>query len=87
MRKFSGSLQGRVEGTGQVQFCLLLALAALKIFLAIKTFGYAREAAALGAQSGEAVYVRNAFGAKVATVLCGRYARRAGFRGEVGVLS
>ncbi len=67
--KILGSLQDREPGTGQLQFGLLIASAALKIFLAWRTFGFAGQAAMEAARSGEIAYVRNARGAKIATVV------------------
>ena len=69
--KILGSLQGRADGSGQTQLMLLLASAALKIFLAQRTFKFAAATAAESARTGDTVYVRNARGAKIATVLCG----------------
>ncbi len=68
--KILGSLQGRAPGTGQIQFGLLLASAALKGFLTWKTFAVAGEAAAEAARTGEVVYAKNARGAKIASVVC-----------------
>ncbi|WP_148217978.1 AmpG family muropeptide MFS transporter [Opitutus terrae] len=69
--KIVGSLQDRADGTGQVQFWLLLASAALKLFLAQRTFKFAAQTAAEAAQGGAgAAYVWNARGAKIATVVC-----------------
>jgi len=69
--KILGSLQDREPGAGRMQFVLLLASAGLKIFLAQRTYRFAREAAAEGARTNEDVYVRNARGAKIATMICG----------------
>jgi PAT family beta-lactamase induction signal transducer AmpG len=69
--RFLGSLQGRAAHTGLVPFLWLLASAALKIFLAQRTFACARQAATQAARTNEMVYVRNARGAKIATVICG----------------
>lgn len=68
--KILGSLQGRADGTGQMQFVLLLASAALKVFLSQRTFKFAAETMAESARTGDAVYVRNARGAKIATLIC-----------------
>lgn len=69
--KILGSLQDREPGTGQVQFYLLIGSAALKLFLASRTYRFAAEAAAESARTGDTVYVRNARGAKIATLVCG----------------
>ncbi len=69
--KIMGSLQNRAPGTGQLSFYLLLASAALKLLLAQRTFKFAAEATAEGARTNETVYVRNARGAKIATIACG----------------
>ncbi|MEO7597575.1 MAG: MFS transporter [Opitutus sp.] len=69
--KILGSLQGRVEGSGQTQFILLVVSAALKMFLAFRGFQSAAQTAAQSALSGDTVYLRNARGAKVAIVICG----------------
>jgi MFS transporter, PAT family, beta-lactamase induction signal transducer AmpG len=66
-----GSLQGQAAGTGRTQFALLLGSAALKAFFAWRAFRFAREAESTAARSGEIVYVRNARGAKIATLVCG----------------
>ena len=68
--KILGTLQGRAEGTGQTQFWCLLASTALKVFLALRTFAAAGAAYAEAARCGDTVYVRNARGAKIATLLC-----------------
>jgi PAT family beta-lactamase induction signal transducer AmpG len=69
--KILGSLQNRAPGTGQLSFYLLLASAGLKIFLAQRTYAFAADATAEGARTSETVYVRNARGAKIATIVCG----------------
>jgi PAT family beta-lactamase induction signal transducer AmpG len=68
--KILGTLQGKVEGTGQTQFMFLLGSAALKIFLAQLTFKHARLASVEAASSGEVTYLGNARGAKIATFIC-----------------
>ncbi|HYD82788.1 MAG TPA: hypothetical protein VEA63_02025, partial [Opitutus sp.] len=68
--KILGSLQGRDAGAGATQFYLLVASAALKLFLAWRTYRFANEAAEEGARTGEKIYVRNARGAKIATWVC-----------------
>lgn len=69
--KILGSLQGREPGSGQVQFWLLVASAALKLFLAVRTYRFAAQAAVVSAAAGDTVYLGNARGAKIATVVCG----------------
>ena len=69
--KILGSLQGRAEGTGATQFYLLLGTTAAKIFLAVRTIQYAAKAKEESARTGDAVYVRNARGAVIATICCG----------------
>jgi MFS transporter, PAT family, beta-lactamase induction signal transducer AmpG len=69
--KILGSLQGRAEGTGATQFYLLLGTTAAKIFLAVRTFQYSAKAKEESARTGDAVYVRNARGAVIATICCG----------------
>lgn len=66
-----GSLQGKAVGTGKVQFAILLALAIVKLGLAISCFNFAAKAAEASAAGGDGTYVRNARGAKITTVLCG----------------
>jgi PAT family beta-lactamase induction signal transducer AmpG len=68
--KILGSLQGTPEGTGQIQFGLLVASAALKIFLSQLTFKQARRANTEASAHGETVYIGNARGAMIATVIC-----------------
>jgi PAT family beta-lactamase induction signal transducer AmpG len=68
--KILGALQGRAAGTGQIQFGLLLASGALKLFLTWRAFQIGREAVAEAARVGETVYVRNVRGAKIATIMC-----------------
>jgi PAT family beta-lactamase induction signal transducer AmpG len=65
-----GTLQGQAAHTGMTQFLLLLGVVVLKGFFAMRTFGLAAEAARAAAASGEAHYVGNAKGAKVATLIC-----------------
>ena len=68
--KILGSLQGKAEGTGQVQLGLLIASAALKGLLSYLCFKHARLAAAQIPDDPKNVYVRNARGAKIATLAC-----------------
>jgi PAT family beta-lactamase induction signal transducer AmpG len=68
--KILGSLQGRAEGTGSTQIYLLVASAVLKIFLAVRTFQFAAKAAEESSRTGDVAYVRNARGAKIATLCC-----------------
>ena len=68
--KILGSLQGVAPGTGQLQFGLLLASAALKGFLVWKTFGCAAAATTAANSTGEKNYFGNARGAKIATGIC-----------------
>lgn len=68
--KILGSLQGKAEGTGQIQFYLLVASAALKIFLSQLTFRQARLAYAQVPGETNNPYRRNARGAKIATIAC-----------------
>ncbi len=68
--KILGSLQGQAVGSGKTQFLLLLGSAALKIFLATRTFRLASEAAATALPAGEKNYLGNARGAKIATWIC-----------------
>ena len=69
--KILGSLQGAPAGTGRTQFLLLLGSAALKGFLAWRTFGHAATAATVAGPAGERNYLGNARGAKIATLICG----------------
>jgi len=69
--KILGSLQDRAAGSGKTQFFLLLASAGLKLFFAQRTYAIARTAAEESAKTNETVYVRNARGAKIATLVCG----------------
>ncbi|MBK9992292.1 MAG: MFS transporter [Verrucomicrobia bacterium] len=68
--KILGSLQGKPEGAGQIQFGFLLASAALKIYLTMLTLKHAKIAAAQAQPIGETSYLGNARGAKVATIIC-----------------
>jgi PAT family beta-lactamase induction signal transducer AmpG len=68
--KILGSLQGAAPGTGRTQFLLLLGSAALKGFLAWRTFGCAAAARTAASPSGERNYLGNARGAKIATGIC-----------------
>jgi len=64
-------LQGQAEGTGQIQFYLLAASAVLKLFLIYRTFTNAKRASIEAtSDGGAAVYVGNARGAKIATMIC-----------------
>jgi len=66
-----GSLQGKVEGTGQTQFFLLVASTVLKAFLTVAAFKQAGIATVqASADTGALVYVGNARGAKIATIIC-----------------
>lgn len=68
--KILGSLQGREPGTGQTQFYLLLGSLVLKVFLAQRTLHHAGVASLEAGRNGEAVYVRNALGARIVTGIC-----------------
>ncbi len=68
--KFLGSLQGKAAGTGQVEFGLLVACAALKIFLSWRTFQIANQCVAESASCPGNAYLANARGAKIATWIC-----------------
>jgi PAT family beta-lactamase induction signal transducer AmpG len=68
--KILGSLQGQSRGSGMTQFALLLGVAMVKVFFAIRTFSLAKEATALAGLAGEKNYLGNARGAKVATYIC-----------------
>ena len=68
--KILGTLQGKVEGTGQTQFMFLLGSAALKIFLTRLTVKHARLASIEAQPADETVYLGNARGAKIATIIC-----------------
>ena len=68
--KILGSLQGRGDSSGKVQFMLLLAVVALKGFFGWRTFSLASEAASVAVPAQEIHYLRNAKGAKVATMIC-----------------
>jgi PAT family beta-lactamase induction signal transducer AmpG len=66
-----GSLQGAAEGTGQLQFGLLIASAALKLFLIYRTFTNAKQASVeAGSDATALIYVRNGRGAKIAALIC-----------------
>lgn len=67
--KIVGHLQGHPEAARGV-FYWLLGMAGLKLFFAQKTFAFAAEARGESASGGETVYVRNARGAIIATLLC-----------------
>ncbi|MFT3869508.1 MAG: hypothetical protein QM715_13725 [Nibricoccus sp.] len=68
--KILGSLQGKAEGAGQVQFYFLIASAALKIFLTVLTFKHASLAYVQVPGEPNNPYRRNARGAKIATIAC-----------------
>ena len=68
--KFLGSLQGKASGTGQIEFGLLVGCAILKVFLSIRTFQCARQAAVESAACPGNAYLANARGAKMATWIC-----------------
>ena len=57
--------------TGQIVFALLLACAALKGFLSLRTFKFANQAADESAACPGNAYLANARGAKIATWICG----------------
>ncbi len=66
-----GSLEGRPSGAGRIQFALLCASAALKLGLSVAAFRVAATAAGEARRVGETVYLGNARGARLATVICG----------------
>lgn len=68
--KILGSLQGKTAGTGMTQFLLLAGSAALKLFLTVRTYSVARQAAEAAAKAGDTVYLGNARGAKITSVIC-----------------
>jgi len=68
--KILGTLQGRAEGAGALQFSLLLGGVLAKGYLTWRTYRYASEAARVDASAGGTVYLKNARGAKAATVFC-----------------
>jgi PAT family beta-lactamase induction signal transducer AmpG len=68
--KFLGSLQGKAAGNGQIEFGLLVACAALKLFLSLRTFKFANQAVAESAACPGTAYLGNARGAKIATWIC-----------------
>ncbi|MFT3782172.1 MAG: hypothetical protein QM790_09160 [Nibricoccus sp.] len=68
--KILGSLQGKPEGTGAVQFWLLATSAVLKIFLTQLTFQNAKRAYTQLPDQPKNPYLRNARGAKIASVAC-----------------
>ena len=67
--KILGSLEGGAAGGGRVQFYLLLGSAVLKLFLAQRTYRYAREASTVAVRVEDTVYWRNGRGALIATAL------------------
>jgi PAT family beta-lactamase induction signal transducer AmpG len=69
--KILGSLQGKAEGTGALQFYLLMGTASLKLLLTLKAFSLAAEAERQSERLGETAYKGNARGAKIATLVCG----------------
>jgi PAT family beta-lactamase induction signal transducer AmpG len=68
--KFLGSLQGKAAGHGQIEFGLLLACAAMKLFLSFRTFKFAKQALDESAACPGNAYLANARGAKIATFIC-----------------
>lgn len=68
--KFLGWLQGKAKGTGQLEFSLLVACAALKLFLSLRTYKFAKQAANDSAACPGNAYLANARGAKIATWIC-----------------
>jgi PAT family beta-lactamase induction signal transducer AmpG len=69
--KILGNLQGKTVGTGQIELALLLAAAALKVFLSLQTFKIAAQADDESAACPGNAYRANARGAKIATWICG----------------
>lgn len=69
--KILGTLQGHAAGSGMTQFVWLLGVAAVKLFFSGRTFQLAGEAAEAARLTGEKVYLGNARGAKIATLVCG----------------
>ncbi len=68
--KILGSLQGQAAGTGLTQLVLLLAAGVLKLFFSWRTYSLAGEAALAAGPAGEKIYLGNARGAKIATLVC-----------------
>jgi len=68
--KFLGWLQGKPAGTGQLEFALLVACAALKGFLSLRTLQIASEANAASTACPGNAYQANARGAVIATWIC-----------------
>jgi PAT family beta-lactamase induction signal transducer AmpG len=71
-RQFLGWLKEADAGSSMrpVYFLLLVASAALKVFLTLRVFRVAKETANEAARVGETVYLKNAKGANVATFVC-----------------
>ncbi len=67
--KLLGEVQLRGAGNATLWFWLLVGSAGLKAVLAVRAFALANQAQAEGAKTGETVYVRNARGAKIATLV------------------
>jgi PAT family beta-lactamase induction signal transducer AmpG len=70
-RQFLGWLKEAEPGSGvrPLYFVVLLASAGLKVFLTLRAFSAAREAASEASRVGDTVYLQNAKGAKVATII------------------
>ena len=68
--KILGMLEGRASGRALLPLVLLVGSAAFKLFLTVRTYQIARQAAAEAARTGEDVYRKNARGAKIATLVC-----------------
>jgi PAT family beta-lactamase induction signal transducer AmpG len=68
--KILGMLEGRAAGRALLPLVLLVGSAAFKLFLTVRTYQIARQAAAEAARTGEDVYRKNARGAKIATLVC-----------------
>jgi PAT family beta-lactamase induction signal transducer AmpG len=68
--KTLGSLQGKAAGNGRIEFGLLVACAALKLFLSLRTYQFANQAVAESAACPGNAYLANARGAKIATWIC-----------------
>ncbi len=65
-----GSLHGKDEGPHHWQVGLLIASALLKLDLSRRALRFAREARAEALATNETVYVQNARGAKITTIIC-----------------
>jgi PAT family beta-lactamase induction signal transducer AmpG len=66
-----GTLQGMAQGQGMFQFTLLVGTTILKGLFTYKTFEIAARATADAREIGRTVYLGNARGAKIATIVCG----------------